>query len=570
MKKSRKRSWLSYFTKIFAVFLAVTAAIGGTALYGKYQNRSDNAAMDCHSRLNALENWFSNPKNADPSYEDIRRELALSSTTGDEIDSAFIVYDRKTDTVYDSTELIWSSVRFHPNNTKQIEKLKAAAPALAEQSKLDDGRYVINNIIEDPEQIKELTPLPTQKYEYSFRLHDVFIQDGKAYPGKITIYSGKKTFMDKFFRMDVLKELNYLEDLEHDQPSGKDCLHFTSETTVAIPEDTIRADMLIYMPIGTNPDSPALQEVYRYMKHNHGDYSVSDVGEYAFANVPKTATVTAMDSSFLPAGKTDDARFEIYYIAFYDFWKEYMPRLLFFSGIIFLIELLIAALIAKIMHMKYCKAFEMNEYRRNLTASLAHDLKSPLAVISGYAQNLQENVHTEKREKYADAILENAQYMDRIIADVLDLAKLEQMSSAEKTTVDLVQIANVTAERFAEPIAEKEITLTCSGKCTASCNEATMTQAIGNLIDNAVRYTPQGGRIEITADDKSLTIRNDIADTTDTDAICEPFVKGDQARGARTGSGMGLSIVKQIMTLNGLRFRVKSENRQFIAQIQIK
>ncbi|MBP0988557.1 MAG: hypothetical protein J6S92_09780, partial [Oscillospiraceae bacterium] len=72
------------------------------------------------------------------------------------------------------------------------------------------------------------------------------------------------------------------------------------------------------------------------------------------------------------------------------------------------------------------------------------------------------------------------------------------------------------------------------------------------------------------ADDKSLTIRNDIADTTDTDAISEPFVKGDQARGARTGSGMGLSIVKQIMTLNGLRFRVKSENRQFIAQIQIK
>ena len=52
------------------------------------------------------------------------------------------------------------------------------------------------------------------------------------------------------------------------------------------------------------------------------------------------------------------------------------------AGIIFLIELLIAALMAKILHMKYCKAYEWNEYRRQLTASLAHDLKSPLAVIS--------------------------------------------------------------------------------------------------------------------------------------------------------------------------------------------
>ena len=51
------------------------------------------------------------------------------------------------------------------------------------------------------------------------------------------------------------------------------------------------------------------------------------------------------------------------------------------------------------------KAYEMNEYRRNLTASLAHDLKSPLMAISGYAENLRDNIHTEKRAAYADSII---------------------------------------------------------------------------------------------------------------------------------------------------------------------
>ncbi len=570
MKRSRKRSYFSYFSKTLAILLSVTAAIGGTALYGKYQSRTDNTAMDCHSRLNALENWFSNPKNADPSYEKIRGELALCGTTDSAIDAAFILYDRETGETYDSSALIWSSVRFQANNRKQIEKLKAAAPELAEQSAQDDGRYVINRIIEDPERIQELTPLPEDKYETSFRANDVYICGDAVYPGKITIYSGKKTMLDRFFKLDLLHELDYWKDLEHDRPSETDCLHFTSEKNVALPEDTIRADMLVYMPVGTAPDSPAMKETYRFMAFNQGDYSVSPEGEFHLENIPKTSVASAVSYSYYPDGKKDNARFEIYYIAFYNFWKEYLPRLLFYSGIIFLIELLITALMAKILHMKYCKAYEWNEYRRRLTASLAHDLKSPLAVISGYAQNLRENVHTEKREKYADAILENSQYMDRVIADVLDLAKLEQMQTAEKSAVDLVQIANVTADRFAEQIAEKEITFTCSGKCTASCNESTMKQAIGNLIDNAVRYTKQGGRIIVTANDKTLTIRNDSDEMPEPDTVCEPFIKGNQARTARTGSGMGLAIVKQIMVLNGFRFSVKTEQQQFIAKIQTK
>ncbi len=565
MKQAKKRSYFSYFAKTLAVILAFTAAVGGTALYWKYQLAAEHASSECYSRLNVMKDWLGNPKHADPSYEEIRAKLAFCCATDPAIDSAMILYDRETGKTYDSTELVYSSVRLRADNTKQIAKLKKAAPELAEQSAQEDGRYFINRIIEDPERIKEVTPLPRESYEYSFQIQDVYIRGKEVYPGKIKVYSGKRPLLDKLFNLDLLNDLDYLKDIEHDPPAGEDCLHFTTENTVAIPEDTIRADMLVYRPVGTKENSPAMKEVYCYMEYCN-DHASS---EYTFENHPKTAICTALTSTYYPEGKQKDAKYEIYYIAFYDFWQEYLPPLIFCTGIIFLIELLIAALIAKIMHMKHRKAYEMNEYRRTLTATLAHDLKSPLTAISGYAENLRENIHTEKRETYADAILENTQYMDKIIADVLNLAKLERMEQTEKTTVDLKQLADDALARCAEQIAEKHLTYSCTGSCAVKGNEPMLSQAIGNLVDNAMRYTPEGGSIEIRATEKEFAIRNDTDDLPDTTTICDPLIKGESARTSRSGSGMGLAIVRQIMRLHGFRLTVKAANGKFTAKIKI-
>lgn len=566
MKQARKHSYFSYFAKTLAMILAFTATVGATALYWKYQLAAEYASSECYSRLNVMEDWISNPKNADASYEDIRAELAFCCTTDPSIDSAMILYDRETGKTYDSSELVYSSVRLRADNTKHIAKLKKAAPELAEQSAQEDGRYVIDNIIEDPERIRELTPLPQESYEYHFQIRDLYICGKEAYPGQITVYSGKRLLLDKLFNLDLLHDFNYLKDIEHDPPAGEDCLHFTMENTVAIPEDTIRADSLIYLPIGTKENSPAMKAVYRYMEDYNNDHASS---EYAFAYRPKTAVCTSLTSTYYPEGKRKDAKYEIYYSAFYDFWQQYLPRLLFYTSIIFLIELLIATLIAKIMHMKHRKAYEMNEYRRTLTATLAHDLKSPLTIISGYAENLRENIHTQKRESYADAILENTQYMDKIITDVLNLAKLERMQPDQKTEVDLKQLADDALARYAEQIAEKHLTYSCTGSCAVKGNEPMLSQAIGNLVDNAMRYTPEGGSIEIRATEKEFAIRNDTDDLPNTMTICDPLIKGESARTSRSSSGMGLAIVRQIMRLHEFRLTVKAANGKFTAKIKI-
>ena len=231
--------------------------------------------------------------------------------------------------------------------------------------------------------------------------------------------------------------------------------------------------------------------------------------------------------------------------------------------------LLFALLIAKIRHMRYCKEYELNAYRRNLTASLAHDLKSPLMAISGYAENLRDNVHTEKRAAYADSILQNTQYMDRLIADVLDLAKLEQGTVLQKRSCDMAALVNETAAQFRAQTEEKHLTVTVSGTCAVSADPRMMTQALANLIGNAVKYTPEGGQIRVCCTEKTLSVSNDIAaPIPDAAKLIQPFAKGDDTRGSRSGSGMGLAIVKQICVLHGFRLKLTSEKQIFTAEIR--
>ena len=84
-----------------------------------------------------------------------------------------------------------------------------------------------------------------------------------------------------------------------------------------------------------------------------------------------------------------------------------------------------------------------------------------------------------------------------------------------------------------------------------------------------MRYAPEGGSIEIRASEKGLIIRNDAENLPDPATVCEPLVKGESARTSRSGSGMGLAIVRQIMQLHGFRFTVKAENGKYTAKIKI-
>jgi len=98
-------------------------------------------------------------------------------------------------------------------------------------------------------------------------------------------------------------------------------------------------------------------------------------------------------------------------------------------------------------------------------------------------------------------------------------------------------------------------------------NLETLTSAIENLISNAVKYTPLGGEINIEISDKKFQIDNTVTGKTETSALLLPFVKGDQSRAGKSGSGLGLSIADQALRANGFKLELNCTETVFAVMI---
>lgn len=247
----------------------------------------------------------------------------------------------------------------------------------------------------------------------------------------------------------------------------------------------------------------------------------------------------------------------------------YRPVIILNCVILLIAVLLLSLILALIPYLRARRRYARDEYRRTLTAALAHDLKSPLTAISGYAENLASGVHPEKQAHYAESIQDSTRYMDSVITNVLDLAKLEQDEKTKKTAVDLIGLVHAYLAHRQDEIRARGMQVSVIGSCKLRTDLRMLSQAVQNLLDNALKFTPDGGKITVTGGGNTLRIANDIAQEriADADRLCEAFVKGDSARSNQSGSGLGLSVVQQVARLNRLHFKVQSSNHQFITTL---
>lgn len=258
--------------------------------------------------------------------------------------------------------------------------------------------------------------------------------------------------------------------------------------------------------------------------------------------------------------------FAVFYL--FDFWGLFAIAVVETFAVVLFIAVAIAFLTAYRRYRKYCTQYSIDEHRRNMTNALAHDLKSPLTAIHGYAENLKENIHSEKREYYAVAVLENVRYMNEIITNTLELAKLEiSENGVKKEKVDITALTEKLFEKYSLNIKSRNITVEISGNLTVSADKAMMSRAVENLISNAVKYTDDGGKITVSANEKSLVISNTFTGDIDKENIEAAFGKSDESRSNREGSGLGLSIVKNIASLHKFRFETKAKDGVFTAEI---
>lgn len=254
-----------------------------------------------------------------------------------------------------------------------------------------------------------------------------------------------------------------------------------------------------------------------------------------------------------------------------DFLNTYLSFIILLSIIGILVDLIVCFILSNLSYAKLKVFYQNEDYRKALMSSMAHDLKTPLTVMSGYAENLKENIQTDKREHYADAILENTNYMNGIITDVLDLSKLEENAakgSLEK--MDFCEIATKQADRIKPLLEEKNITLSIDGSFNRKANRASLERIMDNLLSNALKYTKEGGKINIYSKDTPFSKHMFVIENTPIDAVSvkpsklwEPFVKGDESRSDKNGTGLGLSIVKNILDNLGFKSKIKMKDGWF-------
>lgn len=219
-----------------------------------------------------------------------------------------------------------------------------------------------------------------------------------------------------------------------------------------------------------------------------------------------------------------------------------------------LLSTLISLAIAYVLYRSYRSAYDMEQYRRTTSNAMAHDLKSPLAVIQLNAENLRDGTNPEKNRHYTDNIINEVHQMNTQIASILDMAKAEDVNTKlHKTDVDITAIVNSVAEEYVERIKEKNVSIEVNGACTVHADEELMNQAIKNIMDNAVKYVTDGGHIEVELSDKEVSFVNssEPLDKDTLEDVWKPFVKGDNSRHGHKGTGLGLSIVKTIMDRHG-------------------
>ena len=239
-------------------------------------------------------------------------------------------------------------------------------------------------------------------------------------------------------------------------------------------------------------------------------------------------------------------------------------------SVFFLILTLTAFLRCWVKNAKNKAQYAFEDYQRALTNNLAHDLKTPLAVIGGYAENLMEmrkDSGSEKELNYLGSIMKNVAYTDDIIAKTLELSETEQINKPNKKKVDIKALAEKLAEKYSTVLEEKSIDLTAEGGGEVNADSDMLSTAVENLISNAVKYTREGGSIKITADKKRLSVINDVAEDIDTNELLMPFVKGDKARSDKNSHGLGLAIAVAAAARNGFNLRVECKDKKFSAFI---
>ncbi len=212
---------------------------------------------------------------------------------------------------------------------------------------------------------------------------------------------------------------------------------------------------------------------------------------------------------------------------------------------------------------------QSEQIRRDFSANVSHELKTPLTTIKGFGELLENGIFTKEEDvkKYGGMIYRESERLLYLINDIIRLSQIEEQEHILNDKIDLLKTAHDVEEILRHKADNREVTMTIEGEHVQIYgNQSYITELFLNLMDNAIKYNHEGGSLKVTVgieDGKAVAVFSDtgigISDEHQS-RIFERFYRVDKSRSKKIGgTGLGLSIVKHIVAYHSGEISLESE-----------
>lgn len=212
---------------------------------------------------------------------------------------------------------------------------------------------------------------------------------------------------------------------------------------------------------------------------------------------------------------------------------------------------------------------QSEQIRRDFSANVSHELKTPLTTIKGFGELLENGIFTKEEDvkKYGGMIYRESERLLYLINDIIRLSQIEEQEHVLNDKIDLLKTAHDVEEILRHKADNREVTMTIEGgPVQIYGNQSYITELFLNLMDNAIKYNHEGGSLKVTVgieDGKAVAVFSDtgigISDEHQS-RIFERFYRVDKSRSKKIGgTGLGLSIVKHIVAYHSGEIQLESE-----------
>lgn len=233
--------------------------------------------------------------------------------------------------------------------------------------------------------------------------------------------------------------------------------------------------------------------------------------------------------------------------------KACLPILVPAGAISFTLAMLCAVILSFALLRVWRRQERVDQVRRETTAALAHELKTPLSVLSATAELLEDNLAPEKQAHYLDVIQTQAQRMDGSVRKMLELSRLE--TGVQALRREEFPLAALAQERLAAALpadGSLHTEFASDSEYMVNADRALLARALDALLENAVQHTPEGGCITVHIANGMLSVANtgDAIPNHALPRLWEAYYQADPSRSTK-GDGLGLSIAKTVFDLHG-------------------